>query len=71
MPVELEGGCRVVDLKEGAPVENGATRIWQHFQGRLSMRVIELGGDAQFGHDEQDEVLYDLQENVGVYIPAG
>jgi mannose-6-phosphate isomerase-like protein (cupin superfamily) len=71
MPVELEGGCRVVDLKEGTPVENGATRIWPHFQARLSLRVVELGGDAQFGNDELDEVLYDLREHVGVYIPAG
>ena len=71
MPVELEGGCRVVDLKEGTPLEHGEQRIWQHFQSRLSLRAVEFAGESTFGSRDQDEVLYDIRENVGIYIPAG
>jgi len=71
MPVELEGGCRVVGLKEGEPLQLRNVRIWQHFQSRLSLRVIELDGRATFKNDGHDEVLYDLEENVGIYVPVG
>jgi mannose-6-phosphate isomerase-like protein (cupin superfamily) len=71
MAVELEGGCRVVDLKEGKPLELRKVRIWQHFKSRLSLRVIELDGRATFRNDGQDEVLYDLEQNAGIYVPAG
>jgi len=71
MPVELEGGCRVVGLKEGQPMVRGNVRIWQHFDSNLSLRVIEIHGDATFRDDRRDEVLYDLETNTGTYIPAG
>ena len=71
MRIELEGGCRVVDLKEGTPVERGTQRVWDHFKSRLSMRVIDIDGDATFGHPAQDEVLYNLGTDTGVYVPAG
>ncbi len=71
MSVELEGGCRVVGLKDGEPVQRGDLRIWQHFQSRLSLRVLELNGRAIFKNDHHDEVLYDFEMNEGTYIPAG
>ena len=71
MPIELEGGCRVTGLKEGRPVERGRIRVWQHFRSRLSLDVIEMDGDARFGSDTRDEVLYNLATDTGVYVPAG
>ena len=71
MPIELEGGVRVVGLKEGAPVERAGMRIWPHFRSRLSMRVIDVDREATFGNDSQDEVLYNLATNTGIYVPAG
>ncbi|MEA2161902.1 MAG: hypothetical protein QOK37_29 [Thermoanaerobaculia bacterium] len=65
MEIELEGGCRVVPLKEGTPVRDGAWRVWKHF-GResgahaISLRVLELpaGGSATLRNQTADEVLY-------------
>ena len=71
MAVELEGGCRVVGLKEGAPRLDGDLRIWDHFQSALSLRVLELHGNAQFHSDSHDEVLYVLEESEGIHVPAG
>ena len=71
MPVELEGGCKVVTLKEGAPRREGNLLIWDHFKGALSLRVLELHGKATLRDDENDEVLYVLERNEGILIPAG
>ena len=71
MPIELEGGCRVAGLKEGDPVERDDRRVWNHFESRLSLRVVEVLGEATFHDEAHDEVLYDLDQNVGVFIPAG
>lgn len=71
MAVSLDGGCRVAGLKEGRPEIRDGMRVWQHFRGKLSLRVIEVGDIATFDNDEHDEVLYDIAENVGMYIPAG
>lgn len=65
MVIELEGGCRVVPLKEGTPVRDGAWRVWKHF-GRasgahaISLRVLELpaGAAATLRNETADEVLY-------------
>jgi mannose-6-phosphate isomerase-like protein (cupin superfamily) len=65
MASELEGGCRVVSLKEGKPIVDGALRIWKHF-GRdfgaraISLRVLELpaGDHASLRNESSDEVLY-------------
>lgn len=61
----LDGGCRVVGLKEGEPERLGALRVWRHF-GResgakaISLRVLELGGgeEATLGEEGVEEVLY-------------
>jgi mannose-6-phosphate isomerase-like protein (cupin superfamily) len=71
MPVELEGGCRVTSMREGQPEDSGNRRIWRHFESVLSLRVVELRGPATFTNAAHDEVLYDLGENEGIYIPAG
>jgi len=69
--IELEGGCRVVELKEGEPRREGDLLIWDHFDGALSLRVMELHGRATLKNDEHDEVIYVLEEDTGIYIPAG
>jgi len=61
----LDGGCRVVGLKEGTPSLDGSLRIWKHF-GRdagakaISLRVLELpaGERATLRNESSDEVLY-------------
>src|SRR5258708_16306917 len=61
----LDGGCRVVGLKEGQPASDGPLRIWKHF-GReagakaISLRVLELpaGERATQRNEVADEVLY-------------
>jgi mannose-6-phosphate isomerase-like protein (cupin superfamily) len=69
--IELEGGCRVVALKEGQPRTDGDLLIWDHFEGALSLRVLELHGSAGLRNDAHDEVLYVIEEDTGIYIPAG
>lgn len=71
MITELEGGCRVTGMREGKPEDTGSLRIWRHFESRLSMRVVEVRGQATFTNASHDEVLYDLAQNAGIYIPAG
>jgi mannose-6-phosphate isomerase-like protein (cupin superfamily) len=71
MLVELEGGCRVVGLKDGSPVHDGDLLIWEHFSSTLSLRVLELHGRATLRNDDRDEVLYVLGEERSVYLPAG
>lgn len=71
MAVELEGGCRVVGLKEGAPRLEGDLWIWDHFQSALSLRVLELHGRARFHSETHDEVLYVLEDSEGIHVPAG
>lgn len=71
MSVELEGGCRVTAMREGEPEVAGAARIWRHFESKLSLRVIEIDGAHTFANDAHDEVLYDVANDEGIYIPAG
>jgi len=61
----LDGGCRVVGLKEGEPVRDGVLRIWKHFGTEagaraISLRVLELpaGDRATLRNQVSDEVLY-------------
>ena len=56
--IALEGSCRVTDLKEGQPQHEGALRIWKHFEGALSLRVLELDGETTLRNDRHDETLY-------------
>ncbi|HKO56066.1 MAG TPA: cupin domain-containing protein [Thermoanaerobaculia bacterium] len=67
----MESGCRVTGLRDGEPEVAGDLRIWRHFSSRLSLRVVELDGEATFANPAHDEVLYDLAQDVGIYIPAG
>jgi mannose-6-phosphate isomerase-like protein (cupin superfamily) len=61
----LDGGCRVVGLKEGEPTLDGPLRVWKHF-GRqaganaISLRVLELpaGERTTLWNESSDEVLY-------------
>ena len=71
MSVELEGGCRVTRMREGEPERAGDLRIWRHFESKLSLRTVELSGEATFGNAAHDELLYDLASDEGIYIPAG
>lgn len=71
MGVELEGGCRVVEMKEGTPRREGDLLIWDHFDAALSLRILELHGDAILHSTTHDETIYILEENVGIFIPAG
>ena len=82
MAVALEGECRVVDLKEGRPEIDGAMYIWRHFDGALSLRVIELDGEAVLANEHHDETLYvlegsgiangtDITANTGIDLTAG
>jgi mannose-6-phosphate isomerase-like protein (cupin superfamily) len=70
MLVELEGGTRVVGLKDGAPRREGDLLIWEHFSSVLSMRVLELHGRASLRNEDRDEVLFVLGEERAIYVPA-
>ena len=48
----------MVDLKEGEPAREGALRVWRHFEAALSLRVLELDGEATLRNDAHDETLY-------------
>ncbi len=79
----LDGGCRVVGLKDGEPVVEGALRIWKHFgtaagAEAISLRVMELpaGERATLRNETSDEVLYvisgsgsGLRSDTGIYLP--
>jgi mannose-6-phosphate isomerase-like protein (cupin superfamily) len=67
MPINLEGGCRVTDMHEGAPVINGTLRIWNQI-GRatgaqaISLRIMEFAPGLSPGirNGDCDEILYVL-----------
>lgn len=83
MLANLDGGCRVVGLKDGEPAVEGALRIWKHFGTHagataISLRVLELpaGQRATLRNEAADEVLYVLSgsgsglcSNTGIYLP--
>jgi len=66
MPITLEGGCRVSDLREGEPRINGTLRIWNQI-GRatgaqaISLRILEFAPGLSPGiRSDCDEILYVL-----------
>jgi mannose-6-phosphate isomerase-like protein (cupin superfamily) len=68
MAVELEGGCRVVGLREGAPFELEGLRVWRHVDRTtgaraISLRVLEVGPGTSPGirNATCDEVLFVLE----------
>ncbi|HEX9161106.1 MAG TPA: cupin domain-containing protein [Thermoanaerobaculia bacterium] len=72
MVVELDGGCRVALLEDGKPRRRGNLRIWDRFRGeKVSMRVLELDGQATLRNKSVDEVLYMLRADIGIHVPAG
>jgi mannose-6-phosphate isomerase-like protein (cupin superfamily) len=68
MPVILEGGCRVGELREGMPDERGALRVFRHVDRRMgataiSLRALEVaaGRASALRNAACDEVLYVLE----------
>jgi len=65
MSITLAGGCRVSEMREGAPVINGTLRIWNQV-GRatgaraISLRILEFapGLSPTIRNGECDEILY-------------
>jgi mannose-6-phosphate isomerase-like protein (cupin superfamily) len=69
----LAGGVQVTGLKDGEPVQEGALRIWNHFQGdKVSLRVLEMesGGRAELYNADQEEVLYQFGDDVAIHLPV-
>jgi mannose-6-phosphate isomerase-like protein (cupin superfamily) len=68
MAVDLEGGCRVTEMREGVVVEHGTLRVWPQI-GRasgaqaISLRVLEFASGLSPGlrNESCDEVLYVLE----------
>ncbi len=72
MALELEGGCLVAGLKEGKAVRKGDLLTWNHFRGdAISLSVLQLDGRAILRNDDAEQVLYDIERNVGIHVPAG
>ena len=65
MAVNLEGGCRVSEMREGEPFTEGTLRIWNRV-GRatgaqaISLRILEFapGLSPAIRNQECDELLY-------------
>ena len=57
--IELEGGCLVTTIEEGELLAGDA----------VSLRVTR--GPASLRSETEDEVLYDLARDTGIYVPAG
>jgi len=81
MVAKLDGGCLVTELHEGSPLRDGALTIWNHFPGNaVSLRVLQLSGNATLRNETAEEVLYVIDGigtangehvaiNSGIYIP--
>lgn len=75
MAVNLDGQCRVVDLKEGSPLEHGGLKVW-HQIGRangaqaISLRVLEFGTGPSpiFAPADCDDVLYVFEGSATVFL---
>lgn len=70
MAITLAGGCRVSEMREGAPFEIGTLKLWPRIdreQGAqaISLRVLEFspGHSQGFRNTSCDEVLYLLGES--------
>ena len=65
MAVLLEGGCRVSQMREGAPIEIGNSCLWsrigrEHGAEAISLRILEIasGVSPSVRNRDCDEVLY-------------
>jgi mannose-6-phosphate isomerase-like protein (cupin superfamily) len=70
MAITLEGGCRVSEMREGAPMVNGTLRIWNQIRRAtgaqaISLRVLEFAAGLSPGlrNDNCDEVFYVLDKS--------
>jgi mannose-6-phosphate isomerase-like protein (cupin superfamily) len=66
MTIELEGGCRVSEMREGAPIVEGTLSIWNRI-GRatgaqaISLRILEFAPGLSPGmRSDSDDILYVL-----------
>src|SRR6185436_911801 len=72
MPVTLDSGTIVASLREGEPVREGALTIRNHFAGdAVSLRVLDLDGTATLRNESLEEVLYVLETDTAIHLPAG
>jgi mannose-6-phosphate isomerase-like protein (cupin superfamily) len=65
MTVNLAGGCRVSEMREGEPLIHGTLRLWRHISRAsgaqaISLRVMEFAPGLSPGirNDDCDEILY-------------
>src|SRR5438105_15151843 len=73
MVVTLEGGCRVSNMHDGAPIARGSLRIWKQI-GRatgaaaISLNVLEFapGLSPAIRNDNCDQILYVLERELGL-----
>ena len=74
--------CRVVGLKEGSPSREGDLLVWRHFDAALSLRTLQLNGEATLRNERHDETLYVIEgsgtvdgnavaADTGIDLPAG
>lgn len=71
--MNLDGGVQVVGLKDGEPEQQGALRIWNHFQGdKISLRVLELPSDGreELYNADQEEVLFQFGADLAIHLPV-
>ena len=68
----LAGGCRVSDMREGAPVVDGSVRIWNQIgkangAQAISLRVMEFaeGLSPAIRNGDCDEILYVMANLMG------
>ena len=75
MGVVLEGGCRVMRVRDGEPTINGTLSVWSQI-GRandasaISLRTMEFAPDLSpgFRNQECDEIIYVLQGAATILI---
>src|SRR5262245_54347790 len=67
MSVDLEGGCRVSEMREGEPLTNGSLRLWNRIgcttgAEAISLRVMEFapGISPMIRNEDCDQILYVL-----------
>lgn len=70
MAITLDGGCRVTEMREGEPIENGTLRIWSPIgcatgAQAISLRVLEFAPGTSPGlrNENCDEVFYVLERD--------
>jgi len=75
LAVELEGGCRVTEMSEGAPEVSGSLKIWNHIgkatgAEAISLRILEFGPGVspELINSASDEVLYVLEGEPEVLV---